>query len=108
VIPVTSAARPLGDNRRTNETSQGKQHALAGGGSGRGAALSDSMGGLHRGRVDDARAQFERRTETAEGAMRTRLAAYEQVLRSAAARIASEPAITSGEWHDFIEQLQLP
>jgi len=63
--------------------------------------------GLDRSRVDEARAQFERRTETAEGAMRTRLAAYEQVLRSAAARIASEPAITSGEWHDFIEQLQL-
>ena len=63
--------------------------------------------GLERSRVDESRAQFERRTETAEGAMRTRLAAYEQVLRSAAARIASEPAITPGEWHDFIEQLQL-
>ncbi|HEX4331153.1 MAG TPA: diguanylate cyclase [Usitatibacter sp.] len=63
--------------------------------------------GLERNRVDEARAQFERRTETAEGAVRTRLAAYEQVLRSAAARIASEPAITSGEWHDFIEHLQL-
>jgi len=63
--------------------------------------------GLERNRVDEARAQFERRTETAEGAVRTRLAAYEQVLRSTAARIASEPAITSREWHDFIEHLQL-
>lgn len=63
--------------------------------------------GLERNRVDEARAQFERRTETAEGAVRTRLAAYEQVLRSTAARIASEPAITSGEWHAFIEHLQI-
>jgi len=63
--------------------------------------------GLERSRVDEARVQFERRTETAEGAIRTRLAAYEQVLRSAAARIASATAITAAEWHDFITHVQL-
>ena len=63
--------------------------------------------GLEHSRVDEARVQFEKRTQTAEGAIRTRLAAYEQVMRSAAARIASAPAISQGEWHDFIVQLQL-
>jgi len=63
--------------------------------------------GLERSRVDEARAQFERRTETAEGAVRTRLAAYEQVLRSGAALIASDEAVTAGEWGDFLAHLQL-
>lgn len=63
--------------------------------------------GLERSRVDDARAQFERRTETAEGAVRTRLAAYEQVLRSAAALLASDEKATPGEWGDFLSHLEL-
>ncbi len=63
--------------------------------------------GLEHSRVDDARVQFEKRTQTAEGAIRTRLAAYEQVMRSAAARIASAPAVSEGEWHDFVVQLQI-
>ena len=63
--------------------------------------------GLERSRVDEARAQFERRTETAEGAVRTRLAAYEQVLRSAAALLASDDAVSAGEWGDFLTHLQL-
>jgi diguanylate cyclase (GGDEF)-like protein len=63
--------------------------------------------GLERNRFDEARAQFERRTETAEGAIRTRLLAYEQILRSGAARVASSPSITRKEWGDFIAHLQL-
>ena len=47
--------------------------------------------GLERNRSDEARAQFERRTETAEAAIRSRMLSYEQVLRSGAARIASSP-----------------
>jgi len=63
--------------------------------------------GLERSRFDEARVQFERRTETAEAAIRTRMLAYEQVLRSGAARIASSPATSRQEWRDFIAQLQL-
>src|SRR5258705_11831071 len=63
--------------------------------------------GPERSRHDEARAQFERRTETAEGAIRTRMLSYEQILRSGAARIASSPSITRKEWQDFIAHLQL-
>ena len=63
--------------------------------------------GLERSRYDEARSQFERRTETAEGAIRTRMLSYEQILRSGAARIASSPSITRKEWQDFIAHLQL-
>ena len=63
--------------------------------------------GLERNRVGEARSQFERRTETAEAAIRSRMVAYEQVLRSGAARIASSPTITRGEWREFITRLQL-
>jgi diguanylate cyclase (GGDEF)-like protein len=63
--------------------------------------------GLERSRYEEARAQFERRTETAEGAIRTRMLSYEQILRSGAARVASSPSITRKEWQDFITHLQL-
>jgi diguanylate cyclase (GGDEF)-like protein len=63
--------------------------------------------GLERNRVEDAKAQFERRTETAVAAIRSRLLFYEQVLRSGAARIASAPTISRKEWRDFIGQLGL-
>src|SRR5258708_25296328 len=63
--------------------------------------------GMERSRYEEARAQFERRTETAEGAIRTRMLSYEQILRSGAARIASSPSITRKEWQDFITHLQL-
>jgi diguanylate cyclase (GGDEF)-like protein len=63
--------------------------------------------GLERNRHDEARAQFERRTETAEVAIRTRMLAYEQILRSGAARIASSPSISRKDWREFIAHLQL-
>ena len=63
--------------------------------------------GLERNRYEEARAQFERRTETAEGAIRTRMLSYEQILRSGAARVASSPSISRKEWQDFIAYLQL-
>jgi diguanylate cyclase (GGDEF)-like protein len=63
--------------------------------------------GLERNRFEDAKAQFERRTETAEAAIRSRILAYEQILRSGAARIASSPAISRKEWRDFIAHLGL-
>jgi diguanylate cyclase (GGDEF)-like protein len=62
---------------------------------------------LERSRLAEARAQFERRTETAVGAVRARLLSYEQVLRSGAARMASSPSISRNEWSDFIAHLQL-
>jgi diguanylate cyclase (GGDEF)-like protein len=71
------------------------------------ALVSTGWIGLEHSRADEARVQFEKRTQSAEGAIRTRLAAYEQVMRSAAARIASAPAVSGAEWHDFIVQLQL-
>jgi CHASE1-domain containing sensor protein len=62
--------------------------------------------GLDRNRSAEARSQFERRTETAEAAIRSRMLSYEQVLRSGAARVASSPAtISAQEWHAFIANL---
>jgi len=63
--------------------------------------------GLERNRHNDARTQFERRTETATAAIRARMLAYEQVLRSGAARIASSPVVSREEWRSFIANLQL-
>lgn len=63
--------------------------------------------GLERNRSDEARAQFERRTETAEAAIRMRMLSYEQILRSGAARIASSPGTSRREWRDFIAHLGL-
>jgi diguanylate cyclase (GGDEF)-like protein len=63
--------------------------------------------GIERSRYEEARSQFERRTETAEAAIRTRLLSYEQILRSGAARIASSPGTTRREFRDFIAHLQL-
>ena len=62
---------------------------------------------LERNRLDEARAQFERRTETAVAAVRARLLSYEQVLRSGAARMSSSPTVSRSEWRDFITHLQL-
>jgi diguanylate cyclase (GGDEF)-like protein len=63
--------------------------------------------GLEHGRREDARQQFERRTEAAQAAMRARLLSYEQILRAGAADIASSPDIGRAEWRDFIAYLQL-
>jgi diguanylate cyclase (GGDEF)-like protein len=63
--------------------------------------------GLEHNRHEDARVQFERRTETAESAIRMRMLSYEQILRSGAARIASSPSISRREFRDFIAHLQL-
>jgi diguanylate cyclase (GGDEF)-like protein len=74
------------------------------------AALALTYAGciaVERSNLAEARTQFERRTESAEAAIRTRLLSYEQVLRSGAARIASAPSVSRAEWHDFVAQLQL-
>jgi diguanylate cyclase (GGDEF)-like protein len=63
--------------------------------------------GLERSREADARAQFERRTDTALAAVRARVFGYEQVLRSGAARMASSSAVSRDEWRDFVAYLQL-
>ena len=63
--------------------------------------------GLERNRHGDARVQFERRTDTAVAAVRARMLAYEQILRSGAARIASSPGVSREEWRAFIANLQL-
>ena len=62
---------------------------------------------LERNREHEARVQFERRTETAVAAVRARMQAYEQVLRSGAARMSSSREVTREEWRDFIAHLQL-
>ncbi|HUL97422.1 MAG TPA: diguanylate cyclase [Usitatibacter sp.] len=74
------------------------------------AALALTAAGwtaLERSRHDEARAQFERRTETAEAAVRSRMLTYEQILRSGAAFMASTPAPSRAQWRDFIAHLQL-
>jgi len=63
--------------------------------------------GLERTRHEDARVQFERRTETAVAAIRARLLAYEQILRSGAAHMASSANVSRAQWRSFISNLQL-
>ena len=62
---------------------------------------------VERSRYEEARQQFERRTETATGAVRARMVTYEQILRSAAAHMASEKEVTREGWRRFIAHLQL-
>src|SRR5512141_1743051 len=69
------------------------------------AALALTAAGwvaLEHNRNDEARMQFERRTETAEAAVRARMLSYEQVLRSGAAHVASSPGSTRAGWGDYI------
>src|SRR5262249_36766620 len=63
--------------------------------------------GLERSRHEEAQRQFERRTETAEAAVRTRMLSYEQILRAGAARVGSSSSISRWEWSDFIAHLRL-
>ena len=64
--------------------------------------------GMERNRMDEARAQFDRQTLTAESELRSRLASYEQMTRSAAAyAAAASPDLSRKGWHDFIAELQL-
>ena len=63
--------------------------------------------GLERNRYNDARVQFERRTETAIAAVRARMLAYEQILRSGAALLASSASTSREDWRSFIANLQL-
>jgi len=62
---------------------------------------------IERGRHEEARQQFERRTETAAAAVRARLLTYEQLVRAGAARIASDTQVTATGWRQFIGHLQL-
>jgi diguanylate cyclase len=71
------------------------------------ALTAASWFGLERNRHDDARVQFERRTETAAASIRARMLAYEQILRSAAAHMASSPQVSREQWRSFIANLQL-
>lgn len=63
--------------------------------------------GIERERREDARQSFERRTETAVAAVRARMLAYEQVLRSGAAYIASSQQVTRADWRSFVAHLQI-
>ena len=63
--------------------------------------------GVERNRYDDARTQFERRTETAVASIRARMLAYEQILRSGAAHMASSPTVSREQWRSFVATLQL-
>jgi diguanylate cyclase (GGDEF)-like protein len=63
---------------------------------------------LEHSRYVDARMQFDRRTGTAVATLRARIASYEQILRSGAARVASSSTLSKQEWHEFVDYLQLP
>src|SRR4051812_38786013 len=63
--------------------------------------------GVEYRRNEDARNQFERRTETATAAVRARLIAYEQVLRSGAAYMAASATVSREDWRSFIAHLEL-
>ena len=71
------------------------------------ALTAAGWAGIEHNRHEEARQQFERRTESAQAAMRARLLSYEQILRAGAADIASSPDISRREWRDFIGFLQL-
>lgn len=74
------------------------------------AALALTAAGwfaFERSRYNDARVQFERGTETAAAAMRARMIAYEQVLRSGGAYMASSNSVSREDWRRFIANLQL-
>ena len=71
------------------------------------ALTAASWMGLERTRYADARTLFERRTESATAAIRARMLAYEQILRSGAARMASSPSVSREAWRSFIANLQL-
>src|SRR5512140_2467625 len=63
--------------------------------------------GLERNHHEQALGQFERRTESAMVAVRTRFLTYEPVLRSGAARVASSATVARDERRQFIAHLQL-
>lgn len=63
--------------------------------------------GIERNSRQQAQSQFERRTESAIVAVRTRFLSYEQVLRSGAARMASSPTVSRDEWRQFVSHLQV-
>ena len=63
--------------------------------------------GLERNSQQQYQSQFERRTDSAMVAVRTRFLSYEQVLRSGAARMASSPTVSRDEWRQFIGHLQI-
>lgn len=63
---------------------------------------------LERGRLERARALFERRSGVAVAELAARMFAYEQVLRAGAARVASAPSTSPREWRAFVEALDLP
>jgi len=71
------------------------------------ALTAASWFGIERNRRDEARTQFERRTETAVASIRARMLAYEQILRSGAAHMASSPQVSREQWRSFISNLQL-
>jgi diguanylate cyclase (GGDEF)-like protein len=73
------------------------------------ALMFTAMGwyGLERSRHEQARIQFERRTDTAVSAIRARMVSYEQVLRSGAARLASSRQVSREDWRAFISHLEL-
>ena len=63
--------------------------------------------GVERSRHEEARVQFERRTETATSAVRARMMAYEHVVRSGSAFMASSLSISREDWRRFTSNLQL-
>jgi diguanylate cyclase (GGDEF)-like protein len=71
------------------------------------AVTAASWLGLEGNNRQQALGQFERRTDTAMSALRTRLLSYENVLRSGAARMASSPTVSRDEWRQFTSHLQL-
>ena len=64
--------------------------------------------GIQRAHYDDARVRFERRSDSASAALRSRMVAVEQSLRASAAHLASTSTeLTSADWHRFAAHLGL-
>ena len=63
--------------------------------------------GLWRDASRDASQEFERRTESAEAAMRARVRAYEQMLVAGAALFTASREVTRPQWAEFVARLKL-
>lgn len=63
---------------------------------------------MERGRTAHARMHFNLSSQAAAEQLSSRVAAYEEILRAGAARVASTPATTPPEWYQFVSYLQLP
>ena len=64
--------------------------------------------GIERAHYEETRVRFERRSDSAAAALRSRMVAFEQALRGSAAHLAAAPGeISSADWRRFVAHLHV-